>query len=466
MSLEADQAHSGEEALQALREAVRAGSPYGLLLVDWQMPGMDGIELARRIRDLDLPHVPQMLMVTAYGREEVMHAARNAGIETVLIKPVSASVLHDSLLQPLEHGWQPAPRSVPEGQQPKPPAGLRGAYVLLVEDNELNQLVAMELLHEAGVRVDVAPNGQDALELAARNRYDAVLMDMQMPLMDGETTTRLMRADRRHERLPIIAMTANAMDADRQRCFDAGMNDHVAKPIDPAVLWSTLQRWVAPSTRELASAPALAPTHTAVAVDLPPDMPGLDTALGLQRAMGRPALYADMLRRFVDGQRHTAVTLQQALDAGDLTQAERIAHTLRSVAANIGAMPLSQHAQALEQALREQADAAALAPLQQALDEALAPLWAALAAWARADAQWADAAGPAPANLAEVRELRGLLLSDDPAAVDFLREHESAFAALLGDRFDALRRSVRSFAFEQALELLETITAVSAPETP
>ena len=179
MGLDAAQAHSGEEALQALREAGRARRPYGLLLLDWQMPGMDGIALARRIRGLGLPHVPQMLMVTAYGREEVMQAARGEGIETVLIKPVSASLLYDTLVQPLEHGWQP--RHARRDAAPEPPPALRGARVLLVEDNELNQLVAVELLREAGVQVDVAPNGQEALEQIARRAYDAVLMDMQMP---------------------------------------------------------------------------------------------------------------------------------------------------------------------------------------------------------------------------------------------------------------------------------------------
>ena len=460
MGLEAAQSHGGEEALQALSAAAQAQRPYGLLLVDWQMPGMVGIELARRIRGLGLPHVPQMLMVTAYGREEVMHAARSEGIEVVLIKPVSASVLHDTLMQPSAHGWRPSPRSAQEGlQPPEPPPGLRGAYVLLVEDNELNQLVAMELLREAGVRVDVASNGQEALEHAARASYDAVLMDMQMPLMDGETTTRLMRADPRHARLPIIAMTAHAMEADRQRCFDAGMNDHVAKPIDPAVLWATLLRWV---PQRAAQAQAPAPAADEEGPEPPHGVPGLDTALGLQRALGRRALYADMLRRFVDGQRTTVQTLAQAQAAGDWTLAERTAHTLRSVAANIGAQALSQQAQALEQALRERADAAAL---QQALAGALAPLLQALEDWARGAAQRPGAEGPARASPALVRGLRGLLLADDPAAVDYLRQHEEAFTHLLGAHFEALHRSVRSFAFEQALELLDTATASPAPET-
>ena len=211
------------------------------------MPGMDGIELAARIRKMGLTETPQMLMVTAYGREEVMRAARTQGIESVLIKPVNASVLFDTLMQPAENtatGERPEPHPAP-GNDVLPEA-IRGAQVLLVEDNELNQLVAAELLRDAGFVVDVAGNGQMALEMLETKRYDVVLMDMQMPVMDGETATRRLRADARYADLPVVAMTANALETDRQRCFAAGMNDHVAKPIEPAVLWAALARWIRP----------------------------------------------------------------------------------------------------------------------------------------------------------------------------------------------------------------------------
>ena len=228
--------------------------PYGLLLLDWHMPGMDGIELARRIRGLGLAHIPQMLMVTAHGRDEVMDAARSEGIDNVLVKPVSASVLFDTLMQPLAQAWDVHP--LPRSASGAAPAVLRGAMVLLVEDNELNQIVAQELLRDAGMQVDVASNGQEAIACIDRRRYDVVLMDMQMPVMDGETATRQLRADPRHAGLPIIAMTANAMQADRERCFAAGMNDHVPKPIDPDVLWATLVRWLSPRPEAASHSPA------------------------------------------------------------------------------------------------------------------------------------------------------------------------------------------------------------------
>ncbi|RYF25920.1 MAG: response regulator [Comamonadaceae bacterium] len=486
MGFEVTKAYGGDQALALLREAITQQRAYGLLLLDWQMPDMDGIELARRIREMGLEQVPQMLMVTAYGREEVIHAARTEGIETVLVKPVSASVLYDTLMQPLEHGWMPSHAQLLQPLVAELPASVRGASVLLVEDNELNQLVAVELLREAGFVVDVAGNGQIALQRIAAQTYDAVLMDMQMPVMDGETATRALRADPRFADLPIIAMTANAMETDRQRCFAAGMNDHVAKPIDPPALWAALARWIrprddaagAPSGAALggAAAPATAaPAHKDAPVTLPQGVPGLDTALGLQRALGKPALYADMLRRFAQGQRTVDRDLQQALQAGDRLLAERLAHTLRSVAANVGAQLLSEQAQAVEQALRAHQGAEDLLPLRDALGLSLGVLVRGIDAWmqegdaapaARVGA--ADAAGaPRDADAvppaAALRELRTLLRTDDPAAVDYLQQQRALFARLVGEHFDALERNTRGFEFEQALALLEAVDAPGGP---
>ena len=259
-------------------------------------------------------------------------------------------------------------------------------------------------------------------------------------------------------------MTANAMEGDRQRCFEAGMNDHVAKPIDPAVLWATLARWLparAPQAAPGVATPGVSTPGTPEqpqgggAPSLPRGVAGLDTALGLQRALGRPALYAEMLQRFVEGQRAAVQTIAAAQIAGDWALAERTAHTLRSVAANIGAEPLAEHARALEQALRERAGAAMLTPLLAALGAALPPLLQALDAWAGTAVARDEAPVSTGEPAAALRGLRALLLEDDPAAVDYLRRHEGAIARLMGPELEALHRSVRGFAFEQALELLD-----------
>ena len=479
MGLEVDQAYSGLQALQMLRESMAQQRLYGLLLLDWHMPGMDGVELARHIRSLGMPRVPQMLMVTAYGREDVMRAARSEGIETVLIKPVNASVLLDTLMQPLDGGGGSTSRTPAAAPAPDVlPVAIRGARVLLVEDNELNQIVAVELLRDAGFVVDVADNGQMALDQLRQTSYDVVLMDMQMPVMDGETATRQLRQDPRLQDLPVIAMTANAMDADRQRCFAAGMNDHVAKPIEPAALWSALSRWIKPrpGLGEAAMPPAVGATPGQAPVlasvprltGWPPVVQGLNTALGLQRALGKPALYADMLVRFVQAQSSVVAQIDAAIAAGNQGLAERLAHTLKSVAANIGAQEASEHAHALEQALRHQpagASSAQVLPLLGALAAAMEPLVAGLQNWV--DQSGAASAAFAPGLAAQqsptadvlavddvLTQLRDLLSQDDPAAPHFLQHNATILEAALGDGFATVQAQVRNFDFEQALEHL------------
>jgi two-component system sensor histidine kinase/response regulator len=494
MGFVVEQAHSGLEALDRLRESMAQHQPFGLLLLDWHMPGMDGVELAGHIRSLGMPKVPQMLMVTAYGREDVMRAARAQGIETVLIKPVNASLLFDTLMQPLEaSGTEGRRAATPAPAADELPLDIRGASVLLVEDNELNQMVAMELLLDAGFAVDVAENGQVAIDHIERKHYDAVLMDMQMPIMDGETATRLLRGNPRYAQLPIIAMTANAMEADRQRCFAAGMNDHVAKPIEPAALWAALARWIRPRQglgaavvpARSSAAPVAAPvvaTSAAAAGWLPvdvPDLPGLDTQLGLQRALGKTGLYAEMLRRFVQGQAPVLPELQRALAVHDVALAERLAHTLRSVAANIGAQAVSDRAQALEHALRFRHGNEAIVPLLAELRAALQPLLHGLQDWVLQAVQAgttpesglapnarAPGAGMTPAEAGQ--HLRRLLEQDDPAATEFFQHNGVVLKAALGSAFQVVEKHTLNFDFEQALEALAAVPGSESPalETP
>jgi len=239
MSFVADEAASGEEGIAMVRQAAEAGQPYEIAFVDWQMPKLDGIETCKRI--IDLPAPPHLVMVTAYGREEVLKQAEDSGIENVLVKPVTSSTLFDATLAVLQ-----ASDETPSLVLSAPSldlTGARGARVLLVEDNEINQEVALGQLEDAKVKVDVAENGEIAVRMVQDNDYDLVLMDMQMPIMDGIEATRIIRANPRLVDLPIIAMTANAMAADRDRCLEAGMNDHIPKPIDPEELFRVLAQW-------------------------------------------------------------------------------------------------------------------------------------------------------------------------------------------------------------------------------
>jgi two-component system sensor histidine kinase/response regulator len=238
----ADEAASGEEAINMVRQATGAAEPYEIVFIDWQMPGLNGIETGRRILSMsDSKPLPHLVMVTAYGREEVMKQAEENGFDNVLIKPVTSSVLFDTAVMVLDSDRE-ATESVRE-EQSFDVQNLTGCRVLLVEDNEINQEVAVGQLEDAGIVVDLAENGEVATRMVGDNEYHAVLMDMQMPVMDGIEATRIIRSNPRFQALPIIAMTANAMAADRERCLEAGMNDHIPKPIDPEELFRVLTRW-------------------------------------------------------------------------------------------------------------------------------------------------------------------------------------------------------------------------------
>ncbi|MDP3619849.1 MAG: response regulator, partial [Ramlibacter sp.] len=335
---------TGARAIEEVRRAASAGSPYDVVYLDWRMPGMDGMETARRIRSLGLESAPLFLMVTAHGREEVVREAVMAGIQEVLVKPVNASVLFDTTMDALGGSrFAGAARMVPPAARVDDRVALRrGSRLLLVEDNDINQQVARELLEDAGFIVDVADNGQVALDKASATSYDLIFMDMQMPVMDGVSCTREIRKLTRLRDLPIVAMTANAMEQDRKRCMEAGMNDFLIKPIDPEALWDMLERWIRP--KEPADAePAGAPCPTMGPDGIPVGAAGLDTALGLTRMMNKKPLYLAMLKRYLAGQQHIARDIRAALAAGDRETAIRHAHTSKAVAGNSGAT-LVQHA--------------------------------------------------------------------------------------------------------------------------
>jgi len=365
MTFLASEVSSGPAAVEEVRRAAGAGHPYDVVYLDWRMPGMDGMETARRIKSLGLASPPMCLMVTAYGREEVLKEAEGVGIQNVLVKPVNASMLFDTTMDVLggARGDHPLGQQAPAGQADHRLASLRGARILLVEDNDINQQVARELLQDIGLVVDVADNGQIALELVQKGAYDLVFMDMQMPVMDGVVATREIRKMARLDRMPIVAMTANAMEQDRRRCMEAGMNDYLAKPIDPQELGAMLLRWVRLRTPAVAApAPVQLSPATPAPGELPQGIAGLDTALGLSRMMGKKKLYLAMLQRYVAGQEHLGREVRQALAAGDVASAERLAHTTKGVSATIGASAVANCACSLELAIGQGQSAQAIEP--------------------------------------------------------------------------------------------------------
>ena len=354
MSFEVTVAATAEEGLAELEKEAE-GHPYKLVVMDWKMRGMDGIKASEMVkRHPGLPTKPKIIIVTAYGREEVMQRSEKAGLDGFLLKPVSQSLLFDAIMDAFgkevpgrEHAAQA--KAVTEEALNK----ISGARVLLVEDNEINQQVAQEILERAGLVVSIADNGKDAVEKVKAENFDAVLMDIQMPVMGGFEATRKIRNDERFKDLPIIAMTAHAMAGDREKSLEAGLNDHVTKPINPEELFFALVRWIKPGERKMPKGESSSAIPEEKAEILPPELPGIDLLSGLSRVGGNKQLYVKLLCKFREGQQNATSEIMTAFQSENREAAERMVHTVKGVSGNLGAQSLYLAAAKLENAIKE-----------------------------------------------------------------------------------------------------------------
>ena len=469
MGFVVEEASGGRAAIHAVDQAESHDRPFDFVFIDWQMPGMDGLEVARRLQARPLQRTPHLVMVTAFGREDMLKGAFQMGLTDVLIKPVTVSMLFDNVMSVMGDTLPERRKRVRTAPSlaAEQLASIKGARILLVEDNELNQEVATEFLRDAGLIVDVADNGHSALQKVQQASFDLVLMDMQMPVMDGIAATRAIRQLTQLADLPIIAMTANVMESDRQHCIDAGMNDRVAKPIDPDNLWRTLLRWIKPLPDRL---PATLNKTTILppdnGLDVPSGIAGLDTASGLRRVLGKKSLYLSMLRRFVAGQKGVVAALQTALDQHDLTTAERLAHTTQSTAASIGAADVQALATTLERAISHGgASAGDLQTQVQALDGPLSTLINAL--------ENALPALTAPVivqidqrTLTEVcKHLQSLLTFDDSSAVNVVANHADLLHTAFPAHYRRFENAVTMYDFEVSLQILsDAVQTLSNPQ--
>ncbi|WP_374243638.1 PAS domain S-box protein [Zoogloea sp.] len=466
---------SGADALARVDEARAVGDPFDLVLVDDDMPGMGGGEVvARLVAQPAAQPAPRCLLLTvgdSLGRRDEALAGGAAG---VLAKPVSLSDLHDAIQSIFNHEAAPAaaaPERLPgEAILARDHAGAR---VLLVEDSPINQEVALSLLEGVGLQVEVAGNGVEAVERVLRGAYDLVLMDMQMPVMDGvEATRAIRRAGQRS--VPIVAMTANAFGEDRQRCLDAGMNDHLSKPVDPAALYAKLIQWL-PRPQPVAAprpAPQVAAPEAGAAVEAAPpaapvpaadirsrlaQVPGLDAAYGLKNLRGRIPNYLRLLHKFAAGHADDPARLRAALAGGDQVELRRLAHSFKGVAGMIGATGVQQLAAELEAAIREGLDRATVTARLDAVAAAQAALVAAIAALP-ADAP-ADAVAADPAAVAQAVARIDALLADGNVAVQRIaRDVAGLLAARLGPDLERFMGAVEQYDFAAARAILAAHT--------
>ncbi|MCE5231091.1 response regulator [bacterium] len=455
-----DAAGSGTEALQSIRQ-----HDYDVLFIDWRMPGMDGLEAIRRIKaDQSLRRQPAVVLVTAFGRAEVREEAERLGIDGFLLKPVTQSMLVDTLVNIYAPATGEAAAQVASDEQ-----SLRGVRILLAEDNEINQQIAVELLESADASVAVAANGREAVELMAEAgsppRFDLILMDVQMPEMDGFQATAAIHALPNGRDIPIVAMTAHATIEERDHCLAVGMCDHIAKPIDPRAMFETLRRWCAirPEAPAVATHPPPPPAKPEI-----PDLPGFDVAGAIQRVAGNAALYRKLLQRFADEQADVPAQIRAALDAGDTTLAQRLAHTLKGVAGNIGADAVQPVAAEIEGAIRRAEPRGQIEPaierLGPALRDTLNTIRQALEAWTVA-AQQPDAAPCDPALLSEMLlKLKTLIETGNAEAIDCLAKIKPSMTGHSAkDAFDRLEKALSDYDFESAQQQLHDLYAKLNP---
>jgi len=471
LGLRADAASSAAHGLVVLQQA-DADDPYALVMMDWRMPDIDGVEATRRIScNTTLTHRPTVVMVTAFGVDEARAAASEAGASAFLDKPVSQSRLWDTVAGILHPELvTPDQRTSPAGQG----NSLSGVRCLLVEDNEINQQIARELLESMGAQVTLTNNGQQALDLLQSAPdplpWTVVLMDLQMPIMDGHQATLALRRQQRFQELPIIALTAHASRREAARCLAEGMNAHLTKPIDPDALRQCLARWGQSNRPQAADGSAAVAPPTPV--QTPPDLqvPGLDVALGLRLCAGNLPLYRSLLQKFQTMLATTPAQTRQALINGQTDLAQRLLHTLKGVAANVGARHCSRLCAEFEQAVADAAQmptAPTLLVQLTLLELQLQQLHASL--------QQALAAAPEPAGdnpgmadlaqlLATCQQLADLLAASNAEAENLLGSQTAVLRQGLGSHFDTLAQQISNFDYSEALVTLsETCRAVQSP---
>jgi PAS domain S-box-containing protein len=475
--LEVQTARNGAQGLRMVRQAHAKRIAFDLVLMDWKMPAMDGVEVVRQLQSLNAGDAPAVIMVTAFGRDEAMAEAEATGarLKGTLTKPVTSSTLLEAIGQALGAGsFADSGVEVRSSHPSTHVEHLRGSRVLLVEDNELNQEVALEFLRQAGIEVVLAVNGQEALDILARDpAFDGVLMDCQMPVMDGYEATRRLRAQPAFEHLPIIAMTANAMAGDREKVLAAGMVDHIAKPLRVEVMFACMAKWIR------AAAPpkgVTAPRASAQPVADFPAITGIDVVSTLSSIDNDVTFYRRLLGLFHTENASFAGRFAKARHEHDAEAAMRHAHTLRGSAGTVGAHDVAEAAGRLEEACVDNAGddqidallAETVAGLQPVLDAIhAAGLDGSSSAPVRAKAGDREAADPpSPAAAELLVRLRGLLAENDADAQDVferLRDQLQADGNPLAAALTPVARLVDAIRFSDALERLDALTRPAAP---
>ena len=471
-----DVTENGEQALSLLLTADQLNRPYRLLYIDWKMPIMNGIETIKRIPTLSLSKQPAIILVTALSRDDARDSAREQGIElqTVLMKPIIATNLLKKTMNLLGYKELNAlPSDIKIDNSEQLIAKLSGAYILLVEDNEMNQELAIEVLGSAGIRIKLAENGQVALDiLNTGEQFDGVLMDCQMPIMDGYTATREIRKNPNWATLPVIAMTANAMSGDRRKVIEAGMFDHIAKPLHLQTMFETMAKWIKPSNPfsqlaiDITDVPVVKSTTLLVSsasLSLPDELPGIDIKAGLATTMNNMKLYKRQLTMFKNGQENFAKLFSLAATNVDPVTQERLAHTLKGTAGNIGAKAVYLAAGNLELACHQRANPDVISEhLSQTLLELDRVIKGLASLTTTKPSDETVQSMPAATFKRLTRSLQNFLEDDDTCAGDVLDELlQTSHGYTIDSILNKTQLAIANYDFDQALELMNKLPSYS-----
>ena len=348
-SFRVTKAYSGKEAIKRLEDVKNKKNPFKLILMDYKMPDLDGIQTSKIIKNMsNLPVIPKILMITAYDREDIKQQAKKIGINEYITKPVYPSVLFDNIMNVfasttihkriISHDLSDISKDLND---------IRGARILLAEDDEINQLVAIDLLEYEGFFVHTVDNGIEAVKELEINHYDVVIMDIQMPKLDGYKASEAIRKLKSEMRnVPIIAMTAHAFKGEREKCLSFGMNDYVSKPIDQKELFLSLIKWIEPKERKL---PENEKTKSDINSNIDfPNLEGLDTEAALNKMFRKKEFYKKILYQFLDNYNNIADQIVENYKNGNIKKCRELSHKVKGVTGNIGAFNLHETTKKLE----------------------------------------------------------------------------------------------------------------------
>ena len=456
MSLKVVAAESAEKGLQAIIDGDKQGTPFDMIFVDWHMPpGMNGIEFVRALKKLIINKKPPCVLVTGYAKDDVINEATIEGIEHVIAKPINASLLFETILSIFN-------LEAPEDSAQKTYNNhtkidlnrFKGTRILLAEDNLLNQQIATEILEDEGFVVEIANNGEEAVNMTNKSQYDIVLMDMQMPIMDGLEATKTIRQKFSKNDLPILAMTANASDADRDKCLEAGMNAHITKPIDPNSLFAGLAKWIKEKNSKLINdEKTLISAKEEIKV---PEINGLDSRLGLQVAAGKVSLYIKMLKTFSNDQINAVSDIKRALDIKDYLTAQRVAHTLKGTCGSIGAIEIQKIAGEVEGQCLDKIQVDEIIKNLDLIQPKLISIIDSIKKTLPEDKKLTSTTIFDDSQIKLlINKLSELLANNDTEANDLLEKSPEVFIQYFGkDMFSKIFDASRNFDFESALNLV------------